>query len=69
MIKLGCILQVYPTTVRSLALGSCSAIARIGAMITPFIAQVRQTTLHKYYNNINADMAVLGCTIEYDIKS
>ena len=32
--------QVYPTTVRSIGLGSSSATARIGAMITPFIAQV-----------------------------
>ena len=35
------LLQVYPTTVRSLGLGSCSANARIGAMITPFIAEVQ----------------------------
>lgn len=32
--------EVYPTTMRSLGLGGCSACARIGAMITPFIAQV-----------------------------
>jgi hypothetical protein len=34
-------LQVFPTVVRSLGLGSCSAMARLGAMITPFVAQVR----------------------------
>ncbi|XP_072124110.1 putative transporter SVOPL isoform X3 [Mobula birostris] len=32
--------EVYPTVMRSLGLGSCSSMARIGAMIAPFIAQV-----------------------------
>ncbi|CAH3108089.1 unnamed protein product [Pocillopora meandrina] len=32
--------EVYPTVVRALALGCCSAMARIGAMVTPFISQV-----------------------------
>ncbi len=32
--------EVYPTTVRSFALGTCSAAARIGAIITPYTAQV-----------------------------
>ena len=36
----GLFLQVYPTVVRALGLGCCSAVARIGAMITPFVAQV-----------------------------
>jgi len=31
--------EVFPTVVRSLGLGTCSSVARIGAMITPFIAQ------------------------------
>ncbi|XP_070573792.1 putative transporter SVOPL [Ptychodera flava] len=35
--------EVYPTTVRALGLGSGSAIARVGAMITPFVAQVLLT--------------------------
>ena len=34
------IIQVYPTVVRALGLGCCSAVARIGAMITPFVSQV-----------------------------
>ena len=33
--------EVYPTSIRSIGLGSCSACARLGAMVTPFVAQVR----------------------------
>ncbi|KAJ7387131.1 hypothetical protein OS493_004096 [Desmophyllum pertusum] len=32
--------EVYPTVVRALGLGCCSAVARIGAMVTPFVSQV-----------------------------
>lgn len=32
--------EVYPTANRALGLGCCSGVARIGAIITPFIAQV-----------------------------
>ena len=32
--------EVYPTEIRGVALGSCSAISRIGAMLTPFVSQV-----------------------------
>ncbi|XP_053375836.1 putative transporter SVOPL isoform X2 [Mercenaria mercenaria] len=32
--------EVYPTSIRASGLGTCSACARIGAMITPFLAQV-----------------------------
>ncbi|XP_033123176.1 synaptic vesicle 2-related protein-like [Anneissia japonica] len=32
--------EVYPTTIRGLALGTCSTVARVGAIVTPFIAQV-----------------------------
>lgn len=32
--------EVYPTTTRALGLGTCSGMARIGAIVTPFVAQV-----------------------------
>jgi len=37
--------EVYPTTLRSVGVGSCAGMARFGAMLTPYIAQVlmRQT--------------------------
>ena len=33
-------LQFYPTSMRAMGLGACSGMARIGAIITPFVAQV-----------------------------
>ena len=32
--------EVYPTVLRSVGVGSCSGVARFGAMLTPYIAQV-----------------------------
>ena len=32
--------EYYPTAMRAIGLGSCSAMARIGAIITPFISQI-----------------------------
>jgi len=34
--------EVYPTSVRGAAMGFCTAAARLGAIITPFVAQVLQ---------------------------
>ena len=33
--------QAYPTAVRSVAMGMGSSMGRLGAMITPYVAQVR----------------------------
>uniref|UniRef100_H2ZS94 Synaptic vesicle 2-related protein n=2 Tax=Latimeria chalumnae TaxID=7897 RepID=H2ZS94_LATCH len=32
--------EVYPTATRALGLGTCSGMARVGALVTPFVAQV-----------------------------
>ena len=32
--------EYYPTAMRAIGLGSCSAMARVGAIATPFIAQI-----------------------------
>ena len=40
VINVGPFAQVYPTTTRALGLGACSGMARIGALVTPFVAQV-----------------------------
>ncbi|CAH1230704.1 SVOP [Branchiostoma lanceolatum] len=32
--------EIYPTTTRALGLGTCSGVARLGALLTPFVAQV-----------------------------
>ena len=42
--------EVFPTSVRGTAMGYCSSAARIGAIITPFVAQV--CTSHYIHVNI-----------------
>ena len=32
--------EVYPTVLRSVGVGACSGVARAGAMLTPYVAQV-----------------------------
>ncbi|KAL0965642.1 hypothetical protein UPYG_G00283870 [Umbra pygmaea] len=32
--------EVYPTSTRALGIGTCSGMARVGALLTPFVAQV-----------------------------
>jgi hypothetical protein len=33
-------MEVYPTVIRAMAVGCASSMSRIGAMITPYLAQV-----------------------------
>ncbi|KAF5914521.1 hypothetical protein HPG69_016472, partial [Diceros bicornis minor] len=37
--------HVYPTTMRALGMGTSGSLCRIGAMVAPFIAQVRPRSL------------------------
>ena len=45
------LVQVYPTHVRAIGLGSCSSAARVGAITTPFIAQVRELCIYVLRTN------------------
>ncbi|KAI0239633.1 Synaptic vesicle 2-related protein [Lamellibrachia satsuma] len=47
--------QVYPTTTRALGLGSCSGMARVGAIVTPFVAQVMLR------HSANMAVSIYGC--------
>ena len=37
--------EVYPTRIRGMSMGVMTSAARIGALVTPFIAQVRDLVL------------------------
>lgn len=50
--------QVYPTATRALGLGTCSGVARVGALITPFIAQVN--VQHAHSQNCGMKMWQVG---------
>lgn len=43
--------EVYPTSLRAVGVGSCSAMARLGAMVTPYVAQVNfmLRMMHLYF--------------------
>jgi len=48
--------EVYPTVLRSVGVGSCSGIARAGAMLTPYIAQVLMR------QSVQGAVAVYACS-------
>ncbi|XGW16221.1 hypothetical protein V3C99_001575 [Haemonchus contortus] len=52
--------EVYPTTLRAVGLGASSAMARIGAIITPFVAQVASGKSLSLPIGIYATTALLG---------
>ena len=50
--------EVYPTILRSVGVGACSGVARAGAMLTPYIAQV----------GVGIELRGLGHLIIFSIK-
>ncbi|XP_050305752.1 synaptic vesicle 2-related protein [Anthonomus grandis grandis] len=52
--------EVYPTSLRSIGVGSCSAMARLGAMVTPYVAQVLLKTSISFATSTYASAAVLA---------
>ncbi|KAJ9579862.1 hypothetical protein L9F63_004464, partial [Diploptera punctata] len=56
--------EVYPTPLRSVGVGTCSAMARLGAMITPYVAQVlmqSSITLATAVYGLAAVLAAVAC--------
>lgn len=56
--------EVYPTPLRSVGVGTCSAMARFGAMVTPYIAQVLMQSsllLAMTVYGVSALMAACAC--------
>ncbi|XP_022913065.1 synaptic vesicle 2-related protein [Onthophagus taurus] len=58
--------EVYPTSLRAVGVGSCSAMARFGAMVTPYVAQVllkSSITFATTIYGIAALLAAVACLI------
>lgn len=58
--------EVYPTALRSIGVGGCSALARLGAMATPYVAQVLlQTSLWGAVSvyGVFAMLAAIACLL------
>lgn len=52
--------EVYPTHLRSVGVGVCSTMARFGAMVTPFVAQVLVKTSVELAISLYAGVAILA---------
>lgn len=58
--------EVYPTGLRAVGVGSCSAMARLGAMVTPYVAQVllkSSITMATTVYAAAALLAAIGCLV------
>nr|CAH8876010.1 unnamed protein product [Trichobilharzia regenti] len=65
--------EVYPTTVRAVAVGTFSSIARLGAMVTPYVAQVMMPEVSQIgalclYASITALVALLSIFLPIETK-
>ncbi|XP_072388287.1 synaptic vesicle 2-related protein isoform X1 [Diabrotica undecimpunctata] len=52
--------EVYPTSLRAVGVGSCSAMARLGAMVTPYVAQVLLKSSISFSTTIYSTAAILA---------
>lgn len=57
--------EVYPTSLRSIGVGSCSGMARIGAMLTPQVAQVMLMAHRWHAISIYASVSVIAAILAY----
>ncbi|GAB1602604.1 synaptic vesicle 2-related protein-like, partial [Argonauta hians] len=57
--------EIYPTSMRAIGLGACSAMARIGAIITPFIAQVLLSHSKHLAISLYGIMGLIGSTAAF----
>ena len=55
--------EVYPTTVRAVGLGACSSFARLGAVLTPLIAQVLTKSSLSAASCLYAIAGLLNCAL------
>ncbi|KAK9876159.1 hypothetical protein WA026_011275 [Henosepilachna vigintioctopunctata] len=58
--------EVYPTSLRAVGVGSCSAMARLGAMVTPYVAQVLLKSAMPFaitIYSVSALLAAVACLI------
>lgn len=64
--------EVYPTSLRSVGVGGCSALARLGAMATPYVAQVLfQTSIWSavsVYGVFAASAAIACLLLPYETR-
>ncbi|XP_059099385.1 putative transporter svop-1 [Tigriopus californicus] len=55
--------EVYPTILRSVGIGACSAMARAGAMLTPYVAQVVITASLSGAVGVYVTLAVMAAIV------